>query len=194
MDMPAIQTRSIDNQVLPPVGTWSIDTTHSAVQFVVRHMAISKVRGKFDDFEGTIFVAEAPDQSSVKVAIRADSINTGDSTRDEHLRSPDFLDAEHYPELRYQGQGAIPAGDGRWEVLGELTIRDVTRPVRLDMEFTGISIDPWGKVRSGFTATTTINREDFDVRWNQTLETGGILVSKEVRVEIEIEAVLSDGD
>jgi len=192
METSGVQIRSIDNQVLPPVGKWTIDTTHSAVQFVVRHMAISKVRGKFDVFEGTILVAETPDQCRVEAVIRADSISTGDLTRDEHLRSPDFLDAEHYPKLRYRGLGAVPAGNGRWEVLGELTIRDVTRPVSLDMEFAGISIDPWGKVRSGFTATTIINREDFDVRWNQTLETGGFLVSKEVRVELEIEAVLAN--
>ena len=190
MVTPGVQTRSIDNQVLPTVRKWTIDTTHSAVQFVVRHMAISKVRGKFDAFEGNL---RRRDRRSMQcgVAIRADSINTGDPTRDEHLRSPDFLDAQHYPELRYRAFGAVPAGNGRWEILGELTIRDVTRLVSLDMEFAGINIDPRGKVRSGFTATTTFNREDFDVRWNQTLETGGFLVSKEVRVELEIEAVLS---
>lgn len=171
-----------------------IDPAHSDVQFVARHMMISKVRGRFREFEGWLDIAERPEDSSVEVVIQAASIDTGDSQRDAHLRSPDFLDVEQFPEIRFRSTSVRPAGDDdRYEVVGDLTIRGVTRPVTLDVEFEGIAVDPWGGTRAGFVASGEINREDFDVTWNQALETGGFLVGKGVRVELDVEAVLQPG-
>ncbi|HZA76305.1 MAG TPA: YceI family protein [Acidimicrobiales bacterium] len=171
-----------------------IDPAHSDVQFVARHMMISKVRGRFREFEGWLHIAERPEDSSVEVVIQAASIDTGDSQRDAHLRSPDFLDVEQFPEIRFRSTSVRPAGDDdRYEVVGDLTIRGVTRPVTLDVEFEGIAVDPWGGTRAGFVASGEINREDFDVTWNQALETGGFLVGKGVRVELDVEAVLQPG-
>lgn len=188
------QTRIVEGRQLPPVGRWMIDPAHSDVQFVARHMMISKVRGRFREFEGWLDIAERPEDSSVEVVIQAASIDTGDSQRDAHLRSPDFLDVEQFPEIRFRSTSVRPAGDDdRYEVVGDLTIRGVTRPVTLDVEFEGIAVDPWGGTRAGFVASGEINREDFDVTWNQALETGGFLVGKGVRVELDVEAVLQPG-
>jgi polyisoprenoid-binding protein YceI len=185
------QTRVVEGRELPPVGRWVIDPVHSTVPFVARHMMISKVRGRFREFEGWVDVAERPEDSRVEVAINAASIDTGDPGRDEHLRSPDFLDVEHFPLVTYRSTSVRPIGD-RVEVVGDLTIRDCTRPVTLDVEFEGVAVDPWGNLRAGFVASGDINREDFDITWNQALETGGFLVGKGVRIELDVEAVLQD--
>jgi polyisoprenoid-binding protein YceI len=152
-------------------------------------MMIARTRGRFREFSGTIHVAEAPEQSSVEVAIVAASIDTGDQQRDAHLRSPEFLDVKRFPELRFRSTQVRSVVDDRWEVIGDLTIRDITRPVTLDVEFCGVATDPWGSLRAAFLASTEINRDDFDVSWNQALEGGGFLVGKGVRVELDIEAV-----
>jgi polyisoprenoid-binding protein YceI len=152
-------------------------------------MMIARTRGRFREFSGTIHIAEAPEQSSVEVAIVAASIDSGDPQRDSHLRSPEFLDVERHPELRFRSTRVRSVADDRWEVTGELTIRDVTRPVTLDVEFCGVATDPWGNLRAAFLASTEINREDFEVSWNQALEGGGFLVGKGVRIELDIEAV-----
>ncbi len=186
------QVRVVDDRELPPVGRWTIDATHSDVQFVARHMMIAKVRGHFREFEGWIDVAERPEDSRVEVVIAA-SIDTGDPTRDAHLRSPDFLDVERYPHITYRSTAVRPAEGDRWRVEGDLTIRDVTRPVALDVEFEGVALDPWGNLRAGFVASAQIDREEFAVTWNQALETGGFLVGKGIRVELDIEAVLQGG-
>ena len=187
------QVRVVDGRELPPVGRWTIDATHSDVQFVARHMMIAKVRGHFREFEGWIDVAERPEDSRVEVVIAAASIDTGDPTRDAHLRSPDFLDVERYPNITYRSTAVRPAEGDRWRVEGDLTIRDVTRSVALDLEFEGVALDPWGNLRAGFVATGDIDREEFAVTWNQALETGGFLVGKGIRVELDIEAVLQGG-
>jgi polyisoprenoid-binding protein YceI len=153
-------------------------------------MMISRVRGRFRDFSGTIEIADAPERSRVEVIIDAASIDTGDEDRDRHLRSPDFLDVEHFPEIRFRSTSVRPGDRDRWAVTGELTIRNVTKEVTMEVEFCGAAPDPWGNVRAGFLASTEINRDDFDVSWNQMLETGGFLVGKGVRVEIDAEAVL----
>jgi polyisoprenoid-binding protein YceI len=152
-------------------------------------MMIARTRGRFREFSGTIHIAQAPEQSSVQVAIVAASIDTGDPQRDAHLRSPEFLDVERFPELRFRSTGVRPAAGNRWQVSGDLTIRDVTRPVTLEVEFCGVATDPWGNLRAAFLASTEIDRDDFDVSWNQTLEGGGFLVGKGVRIELDIEAV-----
>ena len=189
MDVKTAGTWIVDGREVPPSGTWKIDPSHSEIQFFVRHMMIAKVRGRFREFEGTIHIGERPEDSRVEVVIEAASIDTRDRTRDEHLRSADFLDVERYPELRFAST-SVRAGDkDRWQVTGDLTARGVTRPVVLDVEYNGAMVDPWGNLRAGFLATTEIDRENFDITWNQALEAGGFLVGKGVRIEIDVEAI-----
>jgi polyisoprenoid-binding protein YceI len=173
----------------PPPGIYRIDPTHSKVQFMVQHLMISRVRGHFNTFAGTIEVASEPERSHADATIEAASIDTGDENRDNHLRSADFLDVEHYPEIRWASTGIRRAGDG-WEVDGDLTIRDMTKPVTLMVRYMGTATDPWGGTRVGFEATSELNRDDWGVNWNQLLEAGSFLVGKKVQVELDIEAVL----
>jgi polyisoprenoid-binding protein YceI len=190
----APSSRVVAGKELPPPGSWRIDTSHSEVSFIARHMMISKVRGRFRDFSGTIYIGEDPEASWVQVTINAASIDTGDPDRDRHLRSPDFLDVERYPEITFRSSSVRAAGDEKWEVAGDLTVRDVTKPVTLSVEYCGIANDPWGNLRAGFLATTEINREDFEVSWNQTLRSGGFLVGKGVKIELDVEAVHEQGE
>jgi polyisoprenoid-binding protein YceI len=169
---------------------WVIDPSHSQVQFTVRHMMISNVRGRFEEFEGTIeFNEEDPTKSTLDVRIKADSINTRDEKRDAHLRSPDFLNAEQYPYITFRGTrfDVIDRTHGR--ITGDLTVRDVTRPVTLDVEYNGMAKAPWGSVSAGFSAETKINRKDWGLVWNVALETGGMLVGDEIKVNVEVEIV-----
>ena len=181
-------TRIVADHDVPAAGTWQIDRSHSSVEFVARHLMIAKVRGRFSDFAGTIEIGEAPEQSSADVVIQAASISTGDETRDNHLRSPDFLDVERYPTLEFHSTGARNQGS-RWLVSGDLTILGVTRPVVLDVEFDGSATDPYGNTKAAFSASTEIKREDFGLTWNAALETGGVVVGPKVRIELSIEAV-----
>jgi polyisoprenoid-binding protein YceI len=174
---------------LPAVGTWKIDPSHSSVGFSVRHLGLARVRGRFAEFDGSVEVAEDPEQSSVSVEIQAASIDTRDANRDGHLVSGDFFDVEHHPTLDFHSTGVRYTGGDQWAVDGELTIRGVTRPVTLDANFEGSARDPWGGERAAFTATTEVDREDFGLTWNQTLETGGVLVGKKVRIELEVELI-----
>jgi polyisoprenoid-binding protein YceI len=188
MTTQATQTRTVAGREIPPPGRWRIDPVHSQIEFVARHMMIARTRGRFREFSGTIDIAEVPEQSSVEATIVATSIDTGDPQRDAHLRSPEFLDVQRFPELRFRSTEVHPADD-RWQVSGDLTIRNITRPVTLDVEFCGVATDPWGNLRAAFLASTEINRDDFDVSWNQTLESGGFVVGKGVRIELDVEAV-----
>jgi polyisoprenoid-binding protein YceI len=189
-----VRGRVVDGRELPPVGRWQMDPAHSAIQFVARHMMIAKVRGRFREFEGWLDIAERPEDSSVEVVIQAASIDTGDQQRDAHLRSPDFLDVEQFPQITFRSTSVAPGGDpDRYVVVGDLSIRGVIRPVTLDVELEGVATDPWGGTRVGFVGSGEINREDFDVTWNQALETGGFLVGKGIRIELDIEAVLHAG-
>lgn len=176
-------------QTLPAAGTWTIDPSHSEVSFKVRHLGISKTRGRFGAFGGDIVVAEQPEQSRVNVEIEAASIDTKDAGRDEHLRGGDFFDAEAFPTLTFVTTDVKPKG-ASWQVSGDLTIHGVTKPVVLDTELVGLVSDPWGNERVGFQASTEINREDFGLTWNAALETGGLLVGKTVQIDLEVEAVL----
>ena len=190
MDVKVEVTRVVDGREIPPAGTWIVDPSHSEVGFTVRHMMISKVRGRFRQFDGTIVVAERPEDSRAEIFIEAASIDTRDATRDEHLRSADFLDVEHYPQITFTSTSLRPGDVGHWDMTGDLTVRDVTRQVLLDVEFTGATVDPWGNLRSGFDASTRIDRHHFGITWNQALEAGGFLVGKEILVVIDVEAVL----
>jgi polyisoprenoid-binding protein YceI len=190
MTVKTAETNVVEGREIPPAGTWLIDPSHSDIQFTARHMMISKARGRFRTFSGTIHIDEVPERSSVAVTIEAASIDTGDEDRDRHLRSPDFLDVERFPEISYRSTSVRPGTSDRWAVTGDLTVRDVTRPVTLDVEFCGAAVDPWGKMRAGFLGATEINRDDFDITWNQMLESGGFLVGKGVKVDVDVEAVL----
>ncbi len=170
--------------------TWDIDTSHSSVGFTVRHLVIAKVRGQFARWAGTLAVDEThPADSHVEVRIEAASIDTRDAKRDAHLRSPDFLDAAHHPELTFVSTGVEAAGPDRYRMTGDLVIRGVTHPVTLDVELQGRARDPWGGERAVFSAKTAIDRTPWGLVWNVALETGGVLVGEKVDIDIEIEAV-----
>jgi polyisoprenoid-binding protein YceI len=169
---------------------WEIDSSHSSLQFSVRHLVIAKVRGSFARWSGTV---QAPDgdfsKATVTVTVDASSIDTGVADRDGHLRSPDFFDVAQYPELRFVGTRVQPRSQGEIDVLGNLTIKGTTREVVLRVEQHGQTKDPWGNVRAAFTAKTSIDRKDFGLTYNQVLETGGVMVGDRVEIEAEIEAV-----
>jgi polyisoprenoid-binding protein YceI len=173
---------------VPVAGSWQIDRSHTSVEFVARHLMIAKVRGRFTDVAGTIEIGEAPEESSAHVTIQAASISTGDDARDAHLRSPDFLDAERFPTLEFHSTAVKHEGSD-WLIAGDLTVRDVTRPVVLDVEFVGAATDPFGNSKIAFSASSQVNREDFGLTWNAPLETGGVLVGPKVRIELNVEAV-----
>lgn len=174
---------------LPATGTWAIDPSHSEVGFTVRHLGISKTRGRFAAFAGDVVVAERAEDSRVTVTIDPASVDTKDAGRDEHLRGADFFGVGEHPTWTFVTTSVVPSG-GRWAVTGDLTIAGVTRPVVLDTEVVGLATDPWGNERVGFQASTEVNREDFGLTWNAALETGGFLVGKTVKIDLEVEAVL----
>jgi polyisoprenoid-binding protein YceI len=169
--------------------TWTIDPAHSVVELAVKHMMFSTVKGRFPKVAGTIALNEADQTASSVVAeIETASVDTGEPTRDAHLRSPDFLHAETFPLITFRSTEFVPRGRDRVVVVGDLTIHGVTREVSLDVELLGTGLDPWGNQRAGFSATTTINRRDFGLTWNQALEAGGVLVSDQVKISLEIQA------
>jgi polyisoprenoid-binding protein YceI len=169
---------------------WNIDASHSSLQFSVRHMVITKVRGAFESYRGTLELDEGDDFAprKVSVVIDAASINTSERKRDEHLRSSDFLDVAAYPTLTFESR-AIERAGRRYRIEGDLTIHGVTRPVTLDAEFQGQGKDPWGGQRAAFSAKASIDREDFGLTWNQVLEAGGVLVGTKIEIELEVQAV-----
>jgi polyisoprenoid-binding protein YceI len=175
--------------------TWTLDPAHSAVEFAVKHMMFTTVRGRFKTLSGTIHVDEQhPDRSHVEVEIDAASIDTGVADRDAHLRSADFLDVENHPTITFrstQVDGAHRAAGDRFRVVGQLSIRGTALEVTLEAAFEGVGKDPWGGDRAGFAAKTEIDRREWGLKWNQALETGGVLVANKVRIEIEAQAVKS---
>ena len=169
---------------------WQIDASHSHIQFSVRHMMISTVRGRFEEFTGTVnFNEQEPANSSVNVEIKADSIYTRDAARDGHLKSPDFLNTEEFPLISFKSARVEKLDNNHGRIIGDLTIRDIARQVVLDVEYAGKARSPWGTVSAGFSASTSIDRRDWGLTWNQALETGGILVGDTVKIEIEVELV-----
>jgi len=170
-------------------GTWDIDPTHTNVTFSIRHMMVSKVRGRFDEFSGTIVTGANVADSSVTAEIAMNSIDTGNEQRDGHLRTNDFFDIENHPTMTYRSTAIRPEGD-HFVVDGELTLRGVTKQVPLTLEISGFGPDPYGDTRVGFEAKAEINRQDFGVSWSAGLETGGVVVSDKVQIELDVQAVL----
>lgn len=187
--IPTTVTRTVDGLELPEAGTYALDLSHSHVGFVVRHLMVSKVKGRFADFAGTVTIGDQPNDSHVEVEVQMASIDTRDEQRDGHLRGADFFSVEEHPTMAFRSTGVRAAGGDRWVVDGELTLAGVTKPLALDVTFEGGARDPWGGTRIGFSARGEVNREDFGLTWNQALETGGVLVGKKATIEIEAEAV-----
>jgi polyisoprenoid-binding protein YceI len=181
--------REYNGTEIPVPGTYALDANHKRVGFVARHLMVSKVRGEFKEATATITVAEDPLQSSVTATIQADSFHSNQEQRDGHVKSADFLDVENHPTLEYRSTGVKSFDGGEFVLAGELTIRGVTRPVDLKVELDGVGRSPYGHDVFGFTATTEIDREEFGITWNMALETGGVMVAKKVKIEIEGEAV-----
>lgn len=174
-------------------GTYQLDPTHSRVGFVARHAMVTKVRGTFNDVEGTgTFDAEHPEASRVEVTIKAASIDTRNPDRDAHLRGNDFFSMEEYPEITFRSTAVEQAGPSDYRLTGDLTIKGTTKPVTFDLELTGAAVDPFGNRRIGLEGATTVNRKDWGVTWNAPLEAGGVLVSEQITIELEISAVRSD--
>ena len=172
------------------ISTWTVDPAHSIVEFAVKHLVITTVKGRFRDFEGTIRIDEShPENSSVSASVDVASVDTNTADRDAHLRSDDFFNAERYPKITFRSTTVERVDDTHYKVHGDLTIRDVTKQVVLDAEFEGEVDDPWGHRRAAFTATTQISRNEFGVKWNQLIETGGAVVSDNVKITLNVEAV-----
>jgi polyisoprenoid-binding protein YceI len=188
-DTPTTPTRTVDGRVLPEPGTFVADGVHSMIGFSVRHMMIAKVRGRFTQFTGTLVVADDPLQSTLEVDVDLASIDTRDEQRDGHLQSADFFDVEKYPTMTYRSTGITLLGEDTIQVHGDLDLHGVTRPLALEAVYEGVGTDPWGGHRVGFSAIGELNREDYGLTWNQSLETGGVLVGKQVRLELEVEFV-----
>ncbi len=185
-----VTSRTVEGVEYPAVGTYDIDPSHTELGFAVRHMAVSKVRGRFSTFSGTLVLAEHPADSSASVTIEAGSVDTRDENRDAHLKTNDFFDVENHPTWTFTTTSIKPEGPTEFIVEGDLTIRGVTKPVTLVANFEGVVKDPFGNHRVGFSASTTINREDFGVAFGAVMEAGGLVVAKKVDIQIELEAVL----
>ena len=184
-------TTTTSTAVIPgyKTGTWQIDPSHSEIGFRVRHMMVSKVRGRFTEFSADLVTADTVEDSSVTVSIDLASIQTGNEQRDGHLRSPDFFGTDENPTMTFRSTAVKPKGDD-WVLEGELTLKGITKPVTLDFELEGVGPDAFGGYRAGFSATTVINRQDFGVTWNQNIEAGGVVVGDKVTIEIDAEFVL----
>ena len=184
-----IATRNFRGLDIPEAGSFVVDASHSVAQFTARHLVVAKTKGRFTDVAGEVTIAENPLDSFVKVTIGAASVTTGDNGRDEHLRSPDFLDVESFPTLTYESTSVRHVKGAHFVVDGNLTAHGITKSVSLDLDYEGTVGDPWGGVRAVFSAKTKINREHFGLTWNQALETGGVLVGKDITIDLEVEAV-----
>jgi polyisoprenoid-binding protein YceI len=185
-------TRVVDGRQVPEAGTWTIDPSHASFEFVARHL-MARVRGRFSGVSGVAQIAEGPEASTLQIEIDAATVDTRDPQRDAHLRSSDFFGVEEHPAITFRSTAVRPgAGENEWKVDGELTIRGVTRPVTVDVEFLGAAVDPWGNQRIGFSGVVPeVDREDWGLTWNAALETGGFLLARTVRLEIEAELVRS---
>jgi polyisoprenoid-binding protein YceI len=186
-------TATIQNA--PAVGTktvWKLDPTHTTVEFSAKHLMISTVKGRITDIEGTIYTNENdPKSSSVEATLKTVSIDTRMDQRDQHLRSADFLHVEQYPEIKFRST-RIEGTKQEFKLTGDLTIREVTRPITLDVTFEGQTKDPWGGERVGFSASGKLDRRDFGLTWNMLLETGGLTVGNEIKINLEVEAIKVD--
>jgi polyisoprenoid-binding protein YceI len=184
-----VSTREFEGLQIPAAGTYQLDAAHKRVGFVVRHLMVSKVRGNFAEADATITIAEDPLQSSVVATITTASVQTGSVDRDNHLRTGDFFEAEKYPQMTFRSTGIKSHAGAEFVLDGELTIKDVTRSVELVVEFEGATTSPYGQAVFGFSATTEIDREDWGLTYNMALESGGVMIGKKVKIEIEGEAI-----
>ena len=182
-------TREFQGLQIPAPGTYVLDAAHKRVGFVVRHLMVSKVRGDFAEAEATVTIAEDPLQSSVTATIQTASVHTGQADRDNHLRTGDFFEAEKYPTMEFRSTGIKSHAGTEFVLDGELTIKGVTKPVELLVEFEGVGRSPYGFDVFGFSATTEIDREDWGLTYNMALETGGVMIGKKVKIEIEGEGI-----
>ncbi|MGN6688073.1 MAG: YceI family protein [Actinomycetales bacterium] len=185
----AIATREVNGAEVPTPGIFDIDKSHTTVGFVARHLMVTKVRGRFTDFTGSITIAEDALASSAEFTAQVASIDSGDASRDAHLKSADFFDVENYPTISFRSTSVREVSKGNFILVGDLTIKDVTKPVELTVEVDGVGGDPWGGERVGFTASTEVDREEWGLTWNVALESGGVLVSKKVKLELDVQAV-----
>jgi len=181
--------RTVDGVEVPLRGAYTLDPSHSHVGFVIRHLMVSKVRGQFTKFSGTVAIGEDPADSSVEVEVELDSVETNDEKRNLHLRSADFFNTEVHPTMTFKSTKVRRGKGDTWIVTGDLTLHDVTLPIDLEVTYEGSAVSPWGTRSIGFSATGKLDREDFGVNWNQALETGGFLLGKDVTLEIEAEAI-----
>lgn len=165
-------------------GVWTLDKNHTKFGFVAKHLMVTKVRGHFESYEATVEIADDLTESRIEATFDSASLTTGSDDRDGHLRSNDFFDIENHPTMKFVSTDITPDGEG-WKITGDLTIRDTTHPVSLDAVYEGSAVDPWGNTHIGFSATAKINREDWGLTWNAALEGGGLLVSKDVVIDIE---------
>ncbi len=183
-------TTALETSLDQLTGTWDVDASHSHLGFVARHAMVARVRGAFDTVEGALHLdGENPTRSSADLTIDVASVDTGDAQRDEHLRSPDFFDAEQFPTITFSSTGIEQLDDTDFRVTGDLTIRDVTRPVSFELVFNGGAVDPFGNERVGFEGELTVDRSDWGLTWNAALEAGGVLVGDRVKLELEVGAV-----
>ena len=170
-------------------GTWAIDPVHSSINFSVRHLMVSKVRGSFNVFEGELVLdGENPANSRARVVVDTTSISTGSDQRDEHLRGGDFLDVEKYPQMVFESTEVTQRAEDVFEMVGNLTIKDVTRPLTITAELEGVNADPWGNTKIGFEGTSAFSRKDFGLTWNVALEAGGVLVSDKIVLTLDVQA------
>ena len=187
------RTRIVDGAALPATGIYDFDPGHTTVAFEGRHLVITRVRGRFLEFSGALHVAERPEASFAELAIRADSLVSGLKDRDDHLRSPDFLDTPRYPMITFRSTSIVHVTGDHWRATGDLSIRGVTRPIDVVIEFDGAVLDPWGNEKIGFSVHGDFNREDFGLTWNMLMEGGGLVASKRIQVDIDVEATRRSG-
>ena len=180
---------STATNTLIPTGTWNIDASHSSIEFRVKHLGIATVKGQFRDFSGALIVGDAPETTSITGTVDAASVDTREPDRDANLRSPDFFDAEHHPQVRFTSTAFRPIDDEALEIDGDLTIRGVTKPVRLSGEVQGGEVDPWGNQRVGLELTGQISRGDYGMTFNQVLGSGNLLVGDKVKLELNLSTV-----
>ncbi|WP_283139640.1 YceI family protein [Rhizohabitans arisaemae] len=184
-----LATRDWEGIALPTPGTFDLDVVHTTIGFVARHMMVSKVRGRFGEFSGSVTIAEDPLESTAEAVIKTASVDTGVADRDAHLRSEDFFAAEKFPEMIFRTTRITGHSGDRITALGELTIRDVTKEIELKVEYEGFQRSPWGQDVFGFAISAELDREAFGLTWNQALEAGGVMVGKKIKIEIEGEAI-----